>query len=250
MSRLRAYEEQVGERSQQLRESMITSHLPLVRYLVNRFAAQLPSHIDPQDLASAAVIGLINAADRYDPDRGVQFKTFAEQHVRGAILDELRACDPLSRTMRDKCKMVQREMRRQEQQLGRIPTEHEMAEALQISMDDYYCLLDEIHEFSFISIDDSWDDDEGHPLSLADILSDDENKGPQSQAMAGQVAQALGVAIESLPEKERLAVTLYYYEELNLKEIGAVLGLTESRICQILSQAMIRLKGKLKPFRP
>ncbi|MDD2502003.1 MAG: sigma-70 family RNA polymerase sigma factor, partial [Geobacter sp.] len=114
----------------------------------------------------------------------------------------------------------------------------------------YYSMLEEIHEFSFISIDDSWDDDEGHSLSLADILGDDENKGPQNQAMSGQVAQAIGAAIDALPEKERLAVTLYYYEEMNLKEIGAVLGLTESRICQILSQAMVRLKGKLKPFKP
>jgi RNA polymerase sigma factor for flagellar operon FliA len=250
MSRLKAYAEQVGERSQQLRETMITSHLPLVRYLVNRFAAQLPAHLDPQDLASAAVIGLIHAADRFDPGRGVQFKTFAEQHIRGAILDELRASDSLSRTMRDKCKMVEREMHRQEHQLGRNPSGQEMAAALQISMDDYHCMLDEIHEYSFISIDDSWDDDEGHALSLSDILGDDENKGPQHQVMAAQVAQAMGGAIESLPEKERLAVTLYYYEELNLKEIGAVLGLTESRICQILSQAMVRLKGKLKQFRP
>ena len=250
MSRLRAYEEQVGERSCQLRETMITSHLPLVRYLVNRFAAQLPPHLDPQDLASAAVIGLIHAADRFDPGRGVQFKTFAEQHIRGAILDELRASDPLSRTMRDKCKMVEREMHRQEHQLGRNPTATEMAEALQVSLEEYYSMLEEIHEFSFISIDDSWDDDEGHSLSLADILGDDENKGPQNQVMSGQAAQAIGAAIDALPEKERLAVTLYYYEEMNLKEIGAVLGLTESRICQILSQAMVRLKGKLKPFRP
>jgi len=250
MSRLKAYEEQAGDRSQQLRETMITSHLPLVRYLVNRFTAHLPAHIDPQDLSSAAVIGLINAADRFDAGRGVQFKTFAEQHIRGAILDELRASDPLSRTMRDKCKMVEREMHRQEHLLGRNPSGPEMAEALQISMDDYHSLLEEIHEYSFISIDDSWDDDEGHSLSLADILGDDESKGPQSKAMSAQVAQALGGAIETLPEKERLAVTLYYYEEMNLKEIGAVLGLTESRICQILSQAMSRLKGKLKPFKP
>lgn len=250
MSRLRAYEEQAGERSCQLREIMITSHLPLVRYLVNRFAAQLPAHLDPQDLASAAVIGLIHAADRFDPSRGVQFKTFAEQHIRGAILDELRAGDPLSRTMRDKCKMVEREMHRQEHQLGRNPTGTEMAEALQVSLDEYYVLLEDIHEYSFISIDDSWDDDEGHSLSLSDILGDDELKGPQNQAMSGQLAQAIGAAIEVLPEKERLAVTLYYYEEMNLKEIGAVLGLTESRICQILSQAMVRLKGKLRPFTP
>jgi RNA polymerase sigma factor for flagellar operon FliA len=250
MSRLKAYEEQAGARSQQLRETMITSHLPLVRYLVNRFAAQLPAHVDPQDLSSAAVIGLIHAADRFDPGRGVQFKTFAEQHIRGAILDELRASDSLSRTMRDKCKLVQREMHRQEHQLGRNPTGQEMADALNLNMDEYYALLDDVHEYSFISIDDSWDDDEGHPLSIADILGDDENKSPQNLAMTGQVAQALGGAIETLPEKERLAVTLYYFEELNLKEIGAVLGLTESRICQILSQAMIRLKGKLKPFSP
>jgi RNA polymerase sigma factor FliA len=250
MSRLKIYEEQSGNRCQQLRETMITTHLPLVRYLVNRFAAHLPAHIDPQDLSSAAVIGLINAADRFDPSRGVQFKTFAEQHIRGAILDELRASDSLSRTMRDKCKMVEREMHRQEHQLGRNPSGQEMAEALQISIDDYHALLEEIHEYSFISIDDSWDDDEGHPLSLGDILGDDVNKGPQNQAIASQVARALGGAIDSLPEKERIAVTLYYYEEMNLKEIGAVLALTESRICQILSQAMSRLKGKMKQFSP
>jgi RNA polymerase sigma factor for flagellar operon FliA len=250
MSRLKAYEEQAGARSHQLRETMITSHLPLVRFLVNRFVAQLPAHLDPQDLSSAAVIGLIHAADRFDPSRGVQFKTFAEQHIRGAILDELRASDSLSRTMRDKCKLVQREMNRQEHQLGRNPTGQEMADVLNLTMDEYYALLDDVHEYSFISIDDSWDDDEGHPLSIADILGDDECKSPQNLAMTGQVAQALGGAIETLPEKERLAVTLYYYEEFNLKEIGAVLGLTESRICQILSQAMIRLKGKLKPFSP
>ncbi len=250
MSNLRAYQEQAGDRSQQLRETMITSHLPLVRYLVNRFAAQLPSHLDTQDLASAAVIGLIHAADRFDPERGVQFKTFAEQHIRGAILDELRANDSLSRTMRDKCKMVEREMHQQEHILGRNPTGQEMAEALQISLDDYYSLMEDIHEYSFISIDDSWDDDEGHPLSLADILGDEEEKSPQNLAIAGQTAKAIGNAIDGLPEKERLAVTLYYYEEMNLKEIGVVLALTESRICQILSQAMIRLKAKMKAFRP
>ncbi|NJD37908.1 MAG: FliA/WhiG family RNA polymerase sigma factor [Geobacter sp.] len=250
MTMFKAYEEQAGERSQQLRETMITSHLPLVRYLVNRFMAQLPAHVDPQDISSAAVIGLINAADRFDPERGVLFKTFAEQHIRGAILDELRANDNLSRTMRDRSKMVEREMHAQERRLGRNPSAEEMAEALQISLDDYYSLLDDIHEYSFISLEDSWDDEEGHPLSLADVLGDDEEKSPQNRVMAGQLAQSLGTAIEALPEKERLAVTLYYYEEMNLKEIGAVLGLTESRICQILSQAMVRLKGKMKPFRP
>lgn len=250
MSRLRAYEEQTGERAHQARETIIVQHLPLVRYLVARFVAQIPAHIDPQDLTSAAIIGLIHAADRFDPARGVQFKTFAEQHVRGAIIDELRACDPLSRTVREKCKMLEREMHKLEHQLGRNPDDVEMAQALQITVGDYHQLLDEVHEFSFVSIDDSWDDEDGHPLCLADVLGDDESKGPQSRAIATQLSEALGTAIESMPEKERLAVTLYYYEELNLKEIGAIMGLTESRICQILSQAMARLKGKMKQFRP
>lgn len=250
MSRLRVYEEQSGGRTMATRETIIVQHLPLVKYLVNRFVAQVPAHIDPQDLTSAAVVGLIHAADRFDPGRGVQFKTFAEQHIRGAIIDELRACDHLSRTVRDKCKSVEREMRKLEYSLGRNPSSEEMAEALHLSMDDYHQLLDEVHEFSFISIDDSWSDDEGHPLSLADVLGDDEQKGPHQQAVATQLSETLGAVIDGLPEKERLAVTLYYYEELNLKEIGAIMGLTESRICQILSQAMARLKGKLKQFRP
>ncbi len=250
MSRLRAYEEQSGERVQQTREAIIVQHLPLVRYLVARFVAQVPPHLDPQDLTSAAVVGLIHAADRFDPGRGVQFKTFAEQHIRGAIIDELRVRDTLSRTVREKCKLVEREMHKLEHILGRNPSSEEMAEALRMSMDDYLQLLGDVHEFSFISIDDSWDDEEGHPLSLADVLGDDERKGPQQRIMATQLSESLGVAIEGLPEKERLAVTLYYYEELNLKEIGAIMGLTESRICQILSQAMTRLKVKMKPFRP
>lgn len=250
MSRLKAYEEQATGRAQQVREDTIVKHLPLVRYLVGRFVSQLPPHVDPNDLTSAAVIGLIHAADRFDPNRGVQFKTFAEQHIRGAILDELRASDPFSRTVRDKCKTVEREMHQLEHQLGRNPTGEEMAQALNIGLDDYYELLDEVHEFSFISIDDSWNDDEGHPLSLADVIGDDEEKNPQNRAIATQLNESLGAAIEALPEKERLAVTLYYYEELNLKEIGAILGLTESRICQILSQAMVRLKSKMKPYRP
>jgi RNA polymerase sigma factor for flagellar operon FliA len=249
VSRRNAYEEQLGERSQHAREAMIVDHLPLVKYLVNRFAAQLPGHVDTQDLSSAAMIGLINAADRFDPARGVMFKTFAEQHIRGAILDELRACDNLSRTVRDKCKQLEKEMRRMEHLLGRNPTAEEMAKVLQLNLDDYYQLLDEVHEYSFISIDDSRDDDDGHQMSLSDVLGDDEAKGPHCRAMAVQLGEAIGAAVDALPEKEKLAVTLYYFEEMNLKEIGATMGLTESRICQILSQAMLRLKSKLKAFR-
>lgn len=228
------------------REALIVEHLPLVRYLVARTAAHLPPEIDQQDLMSAAVIGLINAADRYDPSRGVLFKTFAEQHVRGTILDELRSHDVLSRTMRDKYKRLEREVSGLEHRLGRHPSGDEVAEALGMGLEEYYELLDDVHVFTFISIDDSWEDDDGHALSLADVLSESESKSPQQQVMMRQLAEALGEAIDRLPEKERLAVTLYYSEDLNLKEIGEALGLTESRISQLISQAMVRLRSRLR----
>lgn len=228
------------------RDAMIVEHMPLVKYLVGRIVPQLPPHLDPQDLISAATVGLINAADRFDPARGVLFKTFAEQHVRGAIIDELRSYDVLSRSMREKYKRLEREVTSLEHHLGRNPTSQEVADALNISLDEYYALLDDVHVFTFISIDDSWEDAEGTPLCLADVLSESEAKGPQQQVIMMQLAEALGRAIESLPEKERLAVTLYYNEDFNLKEIGEALGLTESRISQLISQAMVRLRGRLK----
>ncbi|OGT99531.1 MAG: RNA polymerase subunit sigma [Geobacteraceae bacterium GWB2_52_12] len=228
------------------REQLILEHIPLVRYLVGRMAAKLPQHLDLQDLMSSAMIGLINAADRFDSSRGVLFKTFAEQHIRGTILDELRSYDVLSRSMRDKYKRLERELRRLEHLLGRNPTSEEVAGALQISLDEYYELLDDVHVFTFISLDDSWEGDDGTPLCLADVLSESEAKNPQQQVMTMQLAEALGEAIDKLPEKERLAVTLYYNEDLNLKEIGDALGLTESRISQIISQAMVRLRSRLR----
>lgn len=229
-----------------LREQLIVDHIPLVRYLVGRITSHLPSHIDQRDLTSAAMIGLINAADRYDPGRGVLFKTFAEQHVRGTILDELRSYDVLSRSMRDKYKHLEKELRLLEHRLGRNPTSDEIASELDISLDEYFELLDDVHVFTFISLDDSWEDDDGHPLSLADVLCENEARSPQQQVIMKQLAEAIGVAIEALPEKERLAVTLYYSEDFNLKEIGETLGLTESRISQLISQAMVRLRGRLK----
>lgn len=231
------------------REQLILEHISLVRYLVGRMSAKLPQHLDQQDLMSSAMIGLINAADRFDPSRGVLFKTFAEQHIRGTILDELRSYDVLSRSMRDKYKRLERELHGLEHRLGRHPTSEEVASALEISLDDYFELLDDVHVFTFISLDDSWEGDDGSPLCLADVLCETEAKNPQQQVMAKQLADALGGAIDTLPEKECLAVKLYYNEDLNLKEIGEMLGLTESRISQLISQAMVRLRSRLRLHR-
>lgn len=232
-----------------VREQLILDHIPLVRYLVGRMSAKLPPHLDLQDLMSSAMIGLINAADRFDPARGVLFKTFAEQHVRGTILDELRSYDVLSRSMRDKYKRLERELHRLENLLGRNPTSEEVAASLEISLDEYFELLDDVHVFTFISLDDSWEGEDGSPLCLADVLCELEAKNPQQQVITMQLVEALGQAIDALPEKERHAVTLYYNEDLNLKEIGELLGLTESRISQIISQAMVRLRSRLKLHR-
>ena len=231
------------------REQLILEHIPLVKYLVGRMSARLPQHLDQQDLTSSAMIGLINAADRFDPARGVLFKTFAEQHIRGTILDELRSYDVLSRSMRDKYKRLERELHGLETLLGRHPTSEEVAAALEISLDDYFELLDDVHVFTFISLDDSWEGDDGSPLCLADVLCETEAKNPQQQVIAMQLAEALGGAIDTLPEKECLAVKLYYNEDLNLKEIGEMLGLTESRISQLISQAMVRLRSRLRLHR-
>jgi RNA polymerase sigma factor for flagellar operon FliA len=239
----------IDARTSAEREQLILEHIPLVRYLVTRISAKLPPHLDLQDLMSSAMIGLINAADRFDPLRGVLFKTFAEQHVRGTILDELRSYDVLSRSMRDKYKRLERELHKLEHLLGRNPTSEEVAAALDISMDEYFELLDDVHVFTFISLDDSWEGDDGSPLCLADVLCEVDAKNPQQQVITMQLAEALGQAIDTLPEKERLAVTLYYNEDFNLKEIGETLGLTESRISQIISQAMVRLRSRLRLHR-
>ena len=231
------------------REKLILEHIPLVRYLVGRMSAKLPPYLDQQDLMSSAMIGLINAADRFDPSRGVLFKTFAEQHVRGTILDELRSYDVLSRSMRDKYKRLERELHLLENRFGRHPTSEEVADALQMSTEEYFELLDDVHVFTFISLDDSWEGDDGSQLCLADVLCEAEAKNPQQQVINMQLAEALGHAIDTLPEKERLAVTLYYSEDFNLKEIGETLGLTESRISQIISQAMVRLRSRLRLHR-
>lgn len=230
----------------QNRDELIMSHLPLVKYLVGRISAKLPPHLDQQDLLSVAVVGLITAAERFDPNRGIQFKTFAEKRIMGSIMDELRAQDWLPRTLREKYKRLEHEFAVLEQKLGRNPSSEEVAEAMGMDLEKYFQLIEEVHSLSFMSLDDFQEDDDGGTFGFLNFLSDNGTENPQNQMMAKQLLQSLGEAIEALPEKERIVITLYYYEELNLKEIGEVLGLTESRISQLHSQAVIRLKVKMK----
>jgi RNA polymerase sigma factor for flagellar operon FliA len=246
---LKAYEEEAQRASTLNRDELIVSHLPLVKYLVGKIASQLPQHLDREDLMSAAIIGLITAAERFDPNRGVQFKTFVEQRIRGTIMDELRSQDWLTRSLREKFKRLEREFSALEQSLGRNPSSEEVAGAMGMDLQDYFQLLEEVHFLSVVSLDDSWEDDEGSPFGLLDVLEDERVVNPQKQMIDRQMVDGLSDAIEGLPEKERIVVTLYYYEELNLKEIGAILNLTESRICQLHSQAIMRLRARMKNYR-
>ncbi|GFO65363.1 FliA/WhiG family RNA polymerase sigma factor [Geomonas paludis] len=243
---LKAYEYEAQRGVPMSRDELVVTHLPLVKFIVDRIASSLPPHLDRDDLRSAAVIGLISAAERFDPSRGVQFKTFAEQRIRGTIMDELRAQDWLTRSLRDKFKKLEKEFSQLEQRLGRNPSSDEVATAMGLELKDYFRLLEEIHLLSFVSLDDAWHDEDGAPFGLLDVLEDKGTESPQSQLIARQTVERLAEAIDSLPEKERIVITLYYYEELNLKEIGAVLDLTESRISQLHSQAIVRLRGKMK----
>jgi RNA polymerase sigma factor FliA len=243
---LKAYEQEAQRGVPLSRDELVVTHLPLVKFIVDRIASSLPPHLDRDDLRSAAVIGLISAAERFDPSRGVQFKTFAEQRIRGTIMDELRAQDWLTRSLRDKFKKLEREFSLLEQRLGRNPSSDEVALAMGLELKDYFRLLEEIHLLSFVSLDDAWHDEDGAPFGLLDVLEDKGTESPQNQMIARQTVERLAEAIDLLPEKERIVITLYYYEELNLKEIGAVLDLTESRISQLHSQAIIRLRGKMK----
>jgi len=242
----KAYAEELQRGAYQSRDELIMTHLPLVKFIVGRISAKLPTHLDQQDLMGAAVIGLITAAERFDPMRGIQFKTFAEKRIRGTIMDELRSQDWLPRGIREKYKKLEYEFSRLEQKLRRNPNSEEIALAMGMELDEYFELLEEVHALSFVSLDEFLEDDEGTPFGLLDFLADDSAENPQNKMMAQQLVKALGDAIDALPDKERLVVTLYYYEELNLKEIGEVLDLTESRISQLHSQAILRLRTKMK----
>lgn len=243
---LKAYEQEAQRIPPIDRDELIITHLPLVKFLVGRIASQLPPHLDREDLMSAAVIGLITAAERFDPGRGVQFKTFVEQRIRGTIMDELRSQDWLTRSLREKFKRLEQEFAILEQKLGRNPTSEEVSSAMGMNLDEYFHLLEEVHFLSVVSLDDSWEDEDGSPFGLLDVLEDKGVENPQKQLMAKEMVDILAESIDSLPEKEKIVVTLYYYEELNLKEIGEVLSLTESRICQLHSQAIMRLRTKMK----
>lgn len=227
-----------------IREKLILEYMPLVKYVVGRLAVTLPPTVDADDLLGYGVMGLITAIERFNPERGYKFETFAVSRIRGAIIDELRSQDWLPRSVRQKAKEMEVTIRTLEHGLGRTATDQELADKLGVTVDQLPKNLGEIVA-PVLSLDDLVGmGEDGGKVSWLDTLPDD-RMGPAAAYDADEMVDILGKAIDLLPERERLLVSLYYHEGLTLKEIGAVLGVTESRVCQLHAQAMGRLRTRI-----
>ena len=226
------------------RSQLIRDNMPLVELVVQRMIPQVPSFMTKEDMISAAMVGLVDAANKFDATKGVKFKTFAEYRVRGAILDEMRKLDWFSRSMRDKQNQLTQTMLRLERQFGRSPEEEEMASELGLSMDEYHDLLAEVSHLGCVSLHETLDhSEEGRSFldNLEDMAGPDIGETLEKEEMTRIMAEIL----EELSEKERLVVALYYYEELTQKEIAEVLSVSEGRVSQLHSQALLKLRVKL-----
>ena len=230
--------------AQDLKSRLIEDHLPLVNFLVERMVTQVPSSVGREDLFSAAMMGLIDAANRFDAGRGILFKTFAEHRIRGAIIDEVRRLDWFSRSLREKQSRLSRSLEQLEQRLGRSPEEDEVADAMDLDIEEYRTLLGEVSHLGCLSLHQSIDDGEDSP-NFIDNLEDTATPNAHENLEAGELTRELAGHLAKLNEKERLVVSLYYYEELTQKEIAEVLEVTEGRVSQLHSQALHKLKTKM-----
>lgn len=227
------------------RDGLIEDHLHFVDFVVHRMRPQIPGFVSLDELKSAAMQGLMEAAGRFDPDKGVLFKTFAETRIRGAVLDEIRKMDWFSRSMREKHSRVYQEIKRLEQKLGRDPSEDEIAQSLEMTLEQYQSLLSEIGHLGIVSLHEVMDAASGG-ASFMDQLRDLRGVSPADELDRKELVGEMADAIECLSEKERLVVSLFYYEEFTQKEIASVLALSEGRISQLHSQALLKLKAYMR----
>ena len=228
------------------REEFILGYAPLVRRIAHRIAVRLPPHLDLEDLVNSGFLGLMDALQKFDPDRNIAFRTYAEFRIRGAILDELRSRDWLPRSVREKANRLERVNQEVEGRLGRPATEEELAAGMGLDLESLQQLLQRAGPISFLRLDDCPGLSELSEDSLADLLLDPSGKDPLAQLELGELKQFLAQEIERMSEREKQVLGLYYLEELTLKEIGEVMSVTESRVCQLHSQALIRLRGRIK----
>lgn len=224
------------------RKVLIETHLPHVRFIAERLAARLPPSVDKDDLIGAGLLGLLDAVDRYDPSRGVMFKTYAELRVRGAMLDSLRDLDWAPRSIRAHARAVEAVCRQIEQEHGRAAEEEEIATALGISLSEFHALLNKMNGLTVMGIDS--DNENELSVNLRQV-PDDVGHSPLALYERAEVCDQLTAAIDRLPERDRHIIALYYVEELTMKEIGRLLDVTESRVSQIHTHAVLRLRTSL-----
>jgi RNA polymerase sigma factor for flagellar operon FliA len=234
-------------RDKALRDRLIVNYSPLVKYVAGRLGSGLPAHVDEADLVSYGLLGLMNAIDRYDPDRDIKFETYAIARIRGSIIDELRTLDWVPRSVRSRAREIERSIRELEGQLGRAPCDEEVAAKVRITREELEESLVDISRSSIAALDELWStSSEGDEVSLLDTLEDPESIQPADALDETETREALAEAISRLPEREKLVVTLYYYEQLTLREIGEVLGVTESRVSQLHTKAILLLRSRLR----
>src|ERR1700733_4559059 len=227
-------------------ERVLLEHLPIVRFLARRIHERLPQHVDIEDLVSAGVVGLMDAFSKFDPAKKVQFRSYAQFRIRGAILDSLRTLDWSPRDLRRKGRAVEETIRKLTAQFGRTPLEPEIAHEMGLDLEDYQQLLGELKglEIGTLHAERSEDSGEEELVYLPNRLEDD----PLFRYLHAELRERLIEAIGELPERERLVMTLYYYEETTMKEIGLILGVVESRISQIHASAVLHLRARLADF--
>jgi RNA polymerase sigma factor for flagellar operon FliA len=229
------------------RDRLILHYSPLVKYVAGRVAVGLPANIEQSDLISYGIFGLIDAIEKYDRDRGIKFETYAISRIRGSIIDELRAIDWVPRSVRFKAREVEKAYTSLENKNKRPPSDAEIAEEMGITPDELNHIYTQLSTVSLVALDElmSVDGEKGDRLSLVETLEDTKTAGPVDTVEAEEMKRILGDAINRLPEREKIVVTLYYYEGLTLAEIGQVLGVTESRVCQMHTKAVLGLRGRI-----
>jgi RNA polymerase sigma factor FliA len=230
------------------RDHLILSYSPLVKYVAGRMGSGLPAHIEEADLISYGLLGLIGALERFDPGRAIKFETYAISRIKGSIIDELRSLDWVPRSVRSKAREIERACALLENRLQRAPTDEEIAAELHITMDEFHHSLTQISTTSMVALDELWaiSGSDGDTASLIDTIEDPKSRDPSRLLDLSEMKGRLALAIDALPPREKIVIALYYYETLTLREIGEVLGVTESRVSQLHTKAILRLKGRLR----
>lgn len=247
---VKAFELFSKTKDMKIREKILMHYLSLARQIAGRMIISLPRSVELEELVSAGLMGLVKAIDRFDLAVGVKFETYAIPRIRGAIFDSLREMDWAPRSIRTKAKQVEEAVQRLTGQLGRSPDDEELAEELGLDIDEFYQVLDDTSIITMMSLDDNLTSKQGETLSLFDLVEADESEGPIFGVEREELKKATIQAMKNLSEQERLVVALYYYEELTLKEIGVVLEISESRVSQIHTKAILSLRAQLSAALP